>query len=188
MAGSDDNELTGLLREWSTGDERAADALFALVYQHLKGLARAQLASERPGHTLQPTALVNEAYLKLMRGTPIAWEDRVHFYAVASRVIRQILVDYGRRRRAQRRGGGHDVTLDTNVGIDATDPVDLLALDAALNRLAEINPGQAQIVELRYFGGLTIDEVATATHQSEATVNRQWRAARAWLFKRLGAR
>lgn len=182
------NELTNLLRGWSSGDARAADQLFERVYQQLKGVAQNQLARERAGHTFQPTALVHEAYLKLLHGASIDWQDRVHFFAVAARVIRQILVDYGRSRNSQRRGGRQAVTLQTEVHGEKSDALDLLALDDALTRLSRLNQTQARIVELRYFGGLTISEAAAATGQSEATVNRQWRAARAWLFRNLEGR
>ena len=180
------DNLTQLLREWSQGNEGASERLFEHVYPRLKEIARAQLSGERDNHTLQPTALVNEAYLKLLKGSSGDWEDRIHFFAIASRAIRQILVDYGRKRQALRRGGGaRPVTLQPE--IQGSDPglVDLLALDDALDRLESLNERHARIVELRYFGGLTIDEAAEVLGQSEATINRQWRAARAWLHQTL---
>ncbi|MEM9300509.1 MAG: ECF-type sigma factor [Pseudomonadota bacterium] len=181
------DSLTGWLRAWSAGDAEAGARLFESVYAELRVVAARQLAKERPGHTYQPTALVNEAFLKLLRGTPVDWQDRVHFFAVSSRIIRQILVDHGRRRNAQRRGGGNEITLQPELHGETNDAVELLAIDTALDRLESLNERQARIVELRYFGGLTIEEVAVATEQSEATVSRQWRAARAWLYRQLAA-
>jgi len=180
--GGDDN-LTLLLRDWSAGDAAAADQIFARLYPQLKGVAQKQLARERAGHTIQPTALVHEAYLKFQRGAPVEWQDRAHFFAIASRIIRQILVDYGRSRNAQRRGGRLAVTLNEDLHGEVDDALELMNLDDALNRLADLNEQQAEIVTMRYFGGLTIAEVALTTQTSEATVNRQWRAARAWLYR-----
>lgn len=188
---SADNELTVLLHRWSDGDAEAGERLAAEVYQQLKQMARSQLSHEREGHTLQPTALVHEAYLKLVGGKPIDWQDRAHFFAVSARVIRQILVDSGRSRHARRRDGGERVMLST--GLVANDErqsgdVDILALDQALEVLAEVRPEQARVVELRYFGGLSVEEVAQVTGQSTATIGRHWRAARAWLMLRLEER
>ncbi len=182
MQQSDDN-LTMLLRDWSQGDGDAAGRIFERLYPQLKSVAQRQLAQERAGHTIQPTALVHEAYLKFQRGAPVEWQDRAHFFAIASRIIRQILVDYGRSRNAQRRGGGLAVTLNENVHGSVEETLELLALDEALTRLSNIDECQADIVTLRYFGGLTIDETAIALEVSEATVNRKWRAARAWLYQ-----
>lgn len=183
--GQDDN-LTGILHEWSAGDPQAGDRVFERLYPELKGVARKHLSSERAGHTIQPTALVNEAYLKLKAGSQVEWKDRAHFFAIAARIIRQILVDYGRRRNAKRRGGGLNITLNEEMHGEQEDALELLALDEALNRLEALNARQAEIVALRYFGGMTIEEVAVVTEQSEATVGRQWRAARAWLYQALG--
>lgn len=179
-------DVTELLRQWSGGDKVAGDRLARAVYQQLKQMARAQMAGERNNHTLQPTALVHEAYLKLADGRQIAWQDRAHFFAVAAQAIRQILVDSGRRHRAEKRGAGRNVTLQTDVsGEDGRAVVDLLALDAALEKLAKLQPDQARIVELRYFAGLTIAETAVVMNLSTATANRYWRTARAWLHNRL---
>ncbi|MEZ5437684.1 MAG: sigma-70 family RNA polymerase sigma factor [Lysobacteraceae bacterium] len=186
---SGDNQLTTLLHRWSDGDAEAGERLAAEVYQQLKQMARSQLNREREGHTLQPTALVHEAYLKLVGGKPIDWQDRAHFFAVSSRVIRQILVDSGRARSAQRRDGGERVMLSTGIVADderAPGDVDILALDQALEALAAVRPEQARVVELRYFGGLSVEEVAEVTGQSTATIGRHWRAARAWLMLQLG--
>lgn len=189
-AAPSDGDLTRLLRQWSAGDSAAGEQLVEAVYQQLKRIARRQLGLEREGHTLQPTALVHEAYLKLSQGRAIDWQDRAHFFAVSARVIRQILVDSGRARRAQRRGGAERaITLDTGrIDDSGADPgaVDILALDQALDALAQMQPQQAEIVELRYFGGLSMEEISTATGLSVATVNRYWRAARAWLYVTLG--
>ena len=187
---SGNNDLTVLLRRWSDGDAEAGERLAAEVYQQLKRIARSQLSRERAGHTLQPTALVHEAYLKLIGGKSMDWQDRTHFFAVSARVIRQILVDSGRARSAQRRDGGERVMLDTGlIGADPGQPheIDILALDAALEELATIRPELARVVELRYFAGLSIEETAEATSQSTATVGRHWRTARAWLYTRLDA-
>lgn len=182
-----DENLTGILRQWAAGDPQAADRIFEQLYPELKGLARKQLSAERAGHTIQPTALVNEAYLKLSRGANVEWQDRAHFMAIAARAIRQILIDYGRRRNAARRSGGMAVTLNEALHGELPDALELIALDDALNRLEAINARQAEIVALRYFGGMSIEEIAVVTGQSESTVGRQWRAARAWLYRALGS-
>lgn len=182
-----DDNLTGILQEWTAGDPQAADRIFERLYPQLKGVARKHLSSERAGHTIQPTALVNEAYLKLKGGANVDWQDRAHFFAIASRIIRQILIDYGRRRNAKRRGAGLAVTLNESIHGETDDALELLALDDALNRLEDLDARQANVVALRYFGGLTIAEVASVTGQSEATIGRQWRAARAWLYRNLDA-
>ncbi|MGE4071003.1 MAG: ECF-type sigma factor [Lysobacterales bacterium] len=176
--------FTVLLRQWSSGDEAARDALMARAYQELKRIARAQMAGERAGHTLQPTALVHEAYLKLAGGAHIDWQDRTHFFAVSARVIRQVLVDSARRRQAARRDASGMAPLTLSV---TEDVVDLQALDQALNRLEALDPTQARVVELRYFAGLSIAETAHSMDLSTATVERAWRAARAWLYGQLGA-
>jgi len=176
--------LTVLLRRWSSGDERARDELITGVYAELKRLARIQFSGERAGHTLQPTALVNEAWLKLIQTEQVEWRDRAHFMAVAARVMRQILVDSGRRKRAAKR----QAPAPTTVRLGETNGsaiVDLVALDQALHRLEALDAAQARVVELRYFGGLTIPETAEVLDVSVATVNRSWRTARSWLFMQL---
>ena len=178
-------EITTVLRRWSGGDERARQELVDRVYAELKQLARARFAGERSDHTLQPTALVHETYLKLIQGDQVSWQDRVHFIAVSARIMRQILVDSGRRRRAAKRRSDPGDALLLQSGERAEDTVDVLALDQAMARLEALEPDQARIVELRYFGGLTIEETAAAMDISVATVNRYWRAARAWLFLQL---
>jgi len=175
--------FTALLQQWSAGDHAARDALMASAYEQLKVIARAQMAGERAGHTLQPTALVHEAFLKLAAGASIDWQDRTHFFAVSARVIRQVLVDNARRRNAARRDGSAAAPLTLTV---TDDIVDLHQLDQALTRLEALDANQARVVELRYFAGLTIAETAFAIGQSTATVERAWRVARAWLYTQLG--
>lgn len=158
-----------------------------LVYEELRRLAANRLRGERDGHTLQATALVHEAYLRLVDQTRVEWRNRAHFFAIAARMIRRILVDHARRRQADKRGGGNvRVTLDERlVGATARE-VDLLALDDAMRALAELDPELAHLVELRFFSGLTIAETAEALEISPATVKREWAAARAWLHRRIG--
>jgi RNA polymerase sigma factor (TIGR02999 family) len=178
-------DITRLLRDWRGGDERALDRLVPRVYDELRAVAARHLAAERPDHTLQPTALVHEAYARLV-GTDIPWEDRAHFFAVASGTMRRILVDHARARRAQKRGGAPlGVTL--NEGLLAADDAgdDLLALDDALERLAAFDPRKGRAVELRYFGGLHAEEVGRVLGVGVATVQRDLRAARAWLRREL---
>ena len=168
-------------------DDRQVDALLPIVYEELRRLAAAYLRRERPGQTLQPTALVHEAYLRLMKDRPDRWQNRAHFCAIAAHSMRQILIERARARGAQKRGGAQPrVTLDE--GLVAGEPsatVDLLALDQALERLAAVDPEQARLVELRFFGGLTIEETAEAMNISPATVKRHWTVARAWLAREL---
>ena len=177
-----DSDLTALLLRWSAGDKNVLEALSAGLYAELKRLARIQFSGERAGHTLQPTALVSEAWMKLIQADQVEWRDRAHFMAVAARVMRQILVDSGRRKRAVKRRTPTTVQLGQAVDSPV---VDLLALDQALARLEDMDADQARVVELRYFGGLTIPETAEVLDVSVATVNRSWRAARAWLFLQL---
>ena len=169
------------------GDAPALEALMPLVYAELRRLAAHYLKGERPGQTLQPTALVHEAYLKLLKDRPERWQNRAHFSAIAAHAMRQILIERARARDALKRGGGQPrVTFDEGLPAAAPEhPVDMLALDAALDRLAALDAGQARIVELRYFGGLSIEETAEAMQISPATVKRHWAAARAWLAKEL---
>ena len=183
MASTDD--FTALLGAWRAGDQAARDRLVGIVYPELRAIARRQLANERGDHTLQPTALVNEAYMRLSRLDRIDWQDRVHFVRMASRLMREILVDHARRHGAGKRDGGERVPI-TQVDVAApVGDIDMLALDGALDRLAAIDPARAQLVELRYFGGLTIEETAEALSISPATAKRHWQTARAWLFEAL---
>jgi RNA polymerase sigma factor (TIGR02999 family) len=178
-------DLTGLLRGWAEGDQSCADRLIALLYRELRQIAARQLSRERSGHTLQPTALVHEAWLKLRAGTPPDWQNRAHFLALASRLMRQILVDHARHQQVRQRQLGQRLTM-TGAGRGAVDaPLDLLELDQALDRLARLSAIQSRIVELRYFGGLSIEEAASVLQTSVSTVNRGWRAANTWLQQTL---
>jgi RNA polymerase sigma-70 factor, ECF subfamily len=168
-------------------NDRPVDALLPIVYDELRRLAAAYLRRERPGQTLQPTALVHEAYLRLMKDRPDRWQNRAHFCAIAAHSMRQILIERARARGAQKRGGAQPrVTLDEGLIAGGESPtVDLLALDRALERLEALDPEQARLVELRFFGGLTIEETAEAMKISPATVKRHWTVARAWLAREL---
>jgi RNA polymerase sigma factor (TIGR02999 family) len=171
----------------TSGDRPALEALMPLVYAELRRLAAHYLRGERPGQTLQPTALVHEAYLKLLKDRPERWQNRAHFCAIAAHAMRQILIERARARDALKRGGGQPrVTFDESLQAAAAEKsMDMVALDAALDRLAELDAGQARIVELRFFGGLSIEETADAMGISPATVKRHWAVARAWLAKEL---
>jgi len=185
---SDAEALTEMLHAWQRGDDEARDRLFSLLYDELRRRAAAQLRRERSDHTLQPTALVHEVYLRLTRASPISWQNRAHFIAVAASMMRRILVDHARQRQAQRRGAGlRTVALDEETVADASAGVDVLALDSALERLAQLDERQSRVVELRYFGGLTVDETAHALGVSGPTVKREWAAARAWLFREIAS-
>lgn len=179
-------EITRLLAVWSRGDPQAAERLFPLVYDHLLRQARRFMARERPGHTLQPTALVHEAYLRLARQKRVSWRDRHHFYAVAATAMRRVLLNCARARQTAKRSAEPPVRLLVEPPPRSDErAADLLALDEALTRLAEIDPRQARIVELRFFAGLTIEEAARALGISTVTVKRDWRLARAWLQREL---
>jgi RNA polymerase sigma factor (TIGR02999 family) len=177
-------DVTGLLRAWSSGDAAAPDALLPLVYAELRRLAASQMRRERGDHTLQPTALVHEAYLRLV-DQRLSWQDRAHFFGVAGRVMRQVLVDYARRKNAQKRDGGGRVSLETGEPAVGPRPLDLLALDEALAKLSSLDEKQARLVELRLFAGLTVDEAATVLDCSPATVSRGYRHAEAWLRREM---
>ena len=172
------------------GDDRPADALLPIVYDELRRRAAAYLRRERPGQTLQPTALVHEAYLRLLKDQPGRWQNRAHFCAIAAHAMRQILIERARARGALKRGGAQPrVTLDEGAIAGAEPPsIDLLALDDALTRLEALDPEQARLVELRFFGGLTVEETAEAMNISPATVKRHWTLARAWLARELAGR
>ena len=181
------DEVTRLLRDWSGGDQQALERLMPLIYTELRQLAHRCLHRERPGHTLQTTALVHEAYLKLIDQRDARWQNRAHFFAIAAQAMRRILVDSARRHTALKRGGpAENLSLDeaANVSVEP-DPI-LLPLDEALGRLAEMDQQQGRIVELRYFGGLTIEETAEVLKLSKDTVKGEWAMARAWLRKELG--
>ncbi|MGH9939063.1 MAG: ECF-type sigma factor [Blastocatellia bacterium] len=173
--------MTQLLLAWGRGAESARDELIPLVYDALRRIARRRLRDERDGHTLQTTALINEAYLKLIE-QPVSWRSRAHFFGIAARLMREILIDYARARQRLKRGGDQQrISLTAADVIAREQAVELLTLDEALTRLAAVDPQKSHIVELRFFGGLTIEETAEALGVSTATVERGWRAARAWL-------
>ena len=177
-------EVTHLLQAWSDGREDALERLIPLVHRDLLVAARRYMAGERAGHLLQPTALVNEAYVRLVDIRRMRWQDRAHFLAMAARLMRNILIEAARAQHVQKRGGArHQVTLDEGLVTAEPRPYDLLALDEALERLAAIDPRRGRIVELRFFGGLTINETAAALHVSADTVGRDWKLAKAWLAR-----
>jgi RNA polymerase sigma factor (TIGR02999 family) len=181
--------VTELLREWNAGRPEARDRLMQLVYDPLRLIAERHLDREREGHTLQPTALVNELYLRFADQRHVDWRDRVHFFAVAAQVMRRILVDHARRKKSDKRGGAAvPLTIEAAIEVCAERDFDLVALDLALEQLAAMDPQQARIVELRFYGGLTIDETAEALGNSAATVSREWTMARAWLRRALSVR
>jgi RNA polymerase sigma factor (TIGR02999 family) len=177
--------ITGLLLAWRQGDTRALDGLTPLVYDELRRIARRHIGRERQGHTLQPTALVNEAYLRLIDARQVAWKDRVHFFAIASRLMRQVLVDAARAKGAAKRGGGvqpEPIDVD-RLAVERS--MDLLALDDALEALAAADARKARVVELRVFGGLSVDDTAAALEISADTVTRDWQFAVSWLRREL---
>jgi RNA polymerase sigma factor (TIGR02999 family) len=180
-------DITRLLIEWRNGDPAALEKLTPLLYADLRGLARRFMRRERPNHTLEPTALIHEAYLRLADQSSPAWQDRSHFFAVASKIMRQVLVDQARRRHRAKRDGGRRVTLEETVALPGNRSADLLDLDFALGELAKLDPLKAQMVELRFFGGLTVDETAAALDTSTRTVYREMRMAETWLYQRLKA-
>jgi len=173
--------VSALLIKWRAGDQEALQALIPLVYQELRRIAQHHLQQERLDHTLQSTALVHEAYLRLMKQGPAEVANRAHFLAVASRLMRQILVDHARGHRAAKRGGGIKLELNDAMGAQNPQNMDLVVLDDALNELAKLDPQQTRIVELRFFGGLSIEETAEIVGVSPTTVKREWATARAWL-------
>jgi RNA polymerase sigma factor (TIGR02999 family) len=177
-------QVTRLLQAWSQGDATARDRLIPVVYGELRRRAAAHLRHERSAHTLHPTDLVHETYLRLCAQNP-AWQNREQFFAVASRLMRRILVDHARARSAAKRGGGLRVTLTPSGGASAAADPDLLDLDAALGELAAFDETQARLVELRFFGGLSVEEAAAVMGVSRTTANREWQTAKAWLYRRL---
>lgn len=182
--------VTELLHEWNSGNTEVAEALLPLIYDELHRRAAAYMRRERRNHTLQPTALVHEAYLKLVGQRNYNWNDRQHFFAIASQVMRRILVDHARSRKRQKRGGSNeDLPLEEALlaGAEEAD-VDLLALDEAMSRLAKFDPQQEKLVELRYFGGMSLEEAAKALGISRATAARDWQVAKAWLHREMTRR
>jgi RNA polymerase sigma factor (TIGR02999 family) len=179
-------DITGLLRAWAQGDTQALDSLMPLVYDELHRAAHSYMAREAPDNTLQTTALVNEVYLRLTGSRTVNWNDRSHFFAVCATVMRRILTDFARARKSQKRGGSaQHVSLD-DVLVSSAPRIDLLELDEALNGLAAVNERQARVIELRFFGGLSVDETAEVLEVSPETVHRDWRLAKEWLLNELG--
>jgi RNA polymerase sigma factor (TIGR02999 family) len=179
-------EVTALLQAWSAGDHAALDRLAPLVNRELRRLARAYLRREGPGHTLQTSALVNEAYLRLIDQRQARWQNRAHFFGLAAQLMRRILIDHARRQQYAKRGGGAlRVSLDESAAVTEARAVELLAVDEALERLAALDARKGRIVELRFFGGLNLEETAEVMGISSPTVQREWRAAKAWLHRLL---
>ena len=179
-------EITQLLKRLSGGDRAAESRLVPLVYAELRRLAARYMWRERRDHTLQPTALVHEAYLKLIEQRRVSWQSRTHFFCVAARLMRRILVDHARQRGAAKRGGAHTkISLDRSVGVQEQADLDVVALDEALDALSKLDPQQARVIELRFFAGLTIEEISEALRISPATITRDWVTAKAWLFDQL---
>jgi len=177
-------EVTQLLLDWGNGDKEALDKLVPAVYQELRRLASYYMRRERPGHTLQTSALVNEAYMRLIDYKRMHWQSRAHFFAVAAQAMRRILVEHARKRHFAKRGGGAaQVSLDEAATVSRKQAADLIALDDALTSLEAIDPRKSRIVELRYIGGLNIEETAEVLGISPATVQREWRSAKAWLYQ-----
>ena len=184
--GSSPPRVSELLVEWGRGEAGAREALIPLVYDELRRIARRRLRGERPDHTLQSAALVNEAYVRLIDLKSPPWQNRAHFFGVAARVMRHILVDHARNRLAAKRGGGAPrLTLDTQIALLPKPQVDLVALDDALKKLEAFDPQQCRIIEMRFFSGLSIEETASALAISPATVKREWATARAWLHREM---
>ncbi len=186
MATPSPGAVTGLLRAWSDGDDGALERLLPLVEAELRRLARGYMGRERRGHTLQATALVNEAFLRLTDARRLRWQDRAHFLGISARLMRRVLVDHARSRGYQKRGGGaQQVTLDEALVVSPEPAVDLVALDRALETLAATDARKSRVIELRFFGGLSVEEAAEVLHVSTDTVKRDWRLAKLWLLREL---
>ncbi len=185
MSAYESGQVTELLRHWRQGDERALDTLLPLLYKELRRLAHYHLQSERPNHTLQTTALVHEAYLRMAGSQSVDLQNRAHFIAVASRLMRQILVDYARERRACKRDGGCRIAVEYLEALSVNGDAELLALDDALNELSGIDERQGKIVEMKFFGGLSAPEISQVLGISRATVDRDWATARVWLHRQM---
>jgi RNA polymerase sigma factor (TIGR02999 family) len=186
MPSSSPHEVTQLLLDWSNGSRAALDKLIPLVDNELHRVAHHYLRQERPGHTLQTTALVNEAYLKLIDQRQVRWKSRAHFFALSAQLMRRILVDHARKRNYAKRGGGaNKITFDESLVVPQDCGADLVALDEALDRLSVIDERKSKVVELRFFGGLSVEETAAVLKVSPLTVKRDWRMAKAWLFRTL---
>jgi RNA polymerase sigma factor (TIGR02999 family) len=188
MANRSPKEITRLLLAWGNGEEQALESLIPLVYEEMRRLARYHMRGERANHPLQTTALVHEAYLKLIDSSRVQWQDRAHFFAVASQLMRRILVDFARSRKNLKRGGDAiQISLGESLEISQEPGADLVALDDALNALSQLDPRQSRVVELRFFGGLSVEETAEALKVSPETVKRDWRLAKVWLLRELGS-
>ena len=181
------SSITQLLSQLSVGDKEAESQLFTLVYNQLRKIAAVRMNAERADHTLQTTALVNEAYLRMVRGEPLRFESRQHFFAIAAQTMRRILVDHARARRANKRHAEFNLSLDEGAVVAPAPSVEIIALDEALSRLATFDPRQAKVVEMRYFAGMNEEEVATVLGVSSRTVKRDWTLAKAWLYGELRA-
>ncbi len=181
-------QVTEFLRAWSDGDRAALDNLTPVVYDELHRLARLYMKGERPGHSLQATALVNEAYMRLVDYKKMQWQNRAHFFAVSAQLMRRILVDHARRHNLKRGGGVQHVSLDDTAIVGGERDADLVALDDAMNLLAELDPRKVQVVEMRFFGGLSVEETAEVLKVSTITVMRDWSTAKAWLYRELTRR
>ncbi|HET8677000.1 MAG TPA: sigma-70 family RNA polymerase sigma factor [Blastocatellia bacterium] len=187
MTSPSPDEVTQLLLDWGSGDKAALDKLMPLVYEELRRLAHRYMGRERPGHTLQTTAIVNEAYLRLIDQRNVQWQNRAHFFGIASHLMRRVLASYARSRRYAKRGGGaRQVSLDEAMIVSEERVADMVALDEALNALAEIDERKSRIVEMRFFGGLSIEETAEVLGVSPGTVMRDWTLAKAWLRREIG--
>ena len=189
MTQSTTHQVTQLLIEWSNGDKKALNKLMPLIHEELRRLAHHYMSHERPGHTLQTTALVNEAYLRLVNRKGVHWQNRAHFFAIAATLMRSILVDHARGLAYAKRGGGaRKIELDEALIVSRERAAEVVALDDVLKELAHFDPQQGRIVELRFFGGLTIDETAEVLALSPATIKREWSTAKAWLYRELNKR
>ncbi len=183
-----DGNITQILKRYSQGEQDALETLLPSIYSELRRLAQSYMRKESAGHTLQPTALVHEAYFRLIDQKEVQWQNRAHFFGIAAQLMRRILIDHARARHAEKRGGDHTiVSFDEkfHAGSSSNQEPDLLAIDSALEKLEKLNARQAKVVELRYFGGLNIDEIAVALDSSPATVKRDWTIAKAWLYREL---
>jgi len=186
MSAQSPEEVTQLLLAWNGGDTAALGKLMPLVYDELRKAAKRYLRREPAGHSLQTTALVNEVYLRLIDAKNVRWQDRAHFFAISARLMRRVLVEFARRRRQFKRGGeARQISIEEALAFGQEQSADIVALDDALTELARLNPRQSQVVELRFFGGLTEDEIAVALKVSPRTVRNDWRLARAWLYREL---
>jgi RNA polymerase sigma factor (TIGR02999 family) len=186
MTQTQTHELTQLLVDWSNGDTAALEKLLPLIDQELRRLAHRYMSRERAGHTLQTTALVNEAFVRLVNRTNVNWQNRAHFFGIAASLMRTILVDHARSHACAKRGGGaFNLELDETMIVSKQKASEVLALDDALKELARLDPQQSRVVELRFFGGLTVEETAEVLHVSPATIKREWSTAKAWLYHEL---